>query len=742
VQWLRPLIDRPLADRLDESLRDTVDANLDGGHGNDLERWLPTVLRQVGSLRTTLQQRADDAAYRWAFTWHRTLQHDLEEALLRTVTASGLAAGRELLQLVAASTSTWAADLQAEAGRAPLDLTAAPKESQGLLGGKGRVTVGPEITERLRQGFRRQMWQGLQGRASGHAASVLLSLGRDLVQPMSDDALELLLEARKAPPLDAGLARVETDEYASWPTSGEGDLVPIRFAQAHNEVLLMKAVEYPERFDQHVDATHSDLQPGASQRRVVEQVVSGRWDTAGVRVVETVLTPLATWRPGALGRDPDDARAVTSPMVRAQYRWAVRPEQVLARSRRWVRTEQQPFDAFIRQSLEQYLRGEEVNEAERDRRSADLRSRFREALALAQPLVAVSPATVGAQHFGLAVQVSYKFGPLPFAGHALAEQLLDDMQQSPSVEPTTHGRFSSALTTGSPTTRIDLFGAHSNLSPACFSSLLAPLDRHWASCVSPEARRGFFDMRRARRMPGGLPMGDAQRKALVAGWYVARLTGRLRLPSEHHGAAVEVWDAEMGEWVAFPHPLLVDEGQFEVNTDVLPAVLLSSLLALAKSHQYPHLEPFRPYTVLRRTWDAGLTPRHDRDAVLGLAAGEVLRTALMGAARPPGGPTRPAEAEQLWTTQTPEQRRAHLVEQLQQLQAHLGQQYLPPGAESPGGGEFSVFTRAEQLLRVPYLHELAPDVHWALGRLLELLSALQLDSLPATRGPLLDPALG
>jgi hypothetical protein len=728
VEWLRPLVERSLSERLDLTLRETVDGPLADGHGSHLDVWLPTALSQIATLRRPLHETVRKSTYRWAFAWHQQLRGAIESALMRTVQASGLALGREMLRRTQAACGTWVAALQAEAARAPQDVAARPAEVETLpRGGKGRVTVGPEVVERVRSGYRRQVWGGMLGTSAGYAADVIASFARDLLEPLvtaTDDALGGLLDARLAPVQDAGLARVETEEYAAWPEAGR--LVPRRFAHAHNEVLLTAADDFPGLFDGHLQATFDGLPVDTARSHAVSQVLSGRWETTGRKVDLVVLECLVPWRPGVLGADPDDESAVNSPMVRAQYRLAVRPEEVLSRARRWVTTEKQPFDAFVRQSLRDHLNGADVQQGERDRRAKELRARFREVLTAASPLVDVNEGTVSAQHPAAGVQRMFKFSPLPFAGHQLGLDLADDLAGIPDVDPTTVTRFTGALDVASRATRVDVFGSYSHLSPVCFASLLAPLETHWASCTDHDSRQKFFDRRRARRLAGGLPMGDAQRRAIIGGWYVARVTGRLRLPGEHHGSAVQVWDPEAGAWVSFPSPLLVEESQFVTPSDVLPSVLLSSLLALAQSHSSPYLEPFRPYTVLRRTWDDGHTPRHADAPLVGLAAAAVLRRHLVEGDRPLGAPARTQEAEALWSQQRPEERRDALADSLTDLREYLGMTYLPPGPDNSGGGAYSVLSHREQLNRVPLFHEVAPDVHVVLGWLVDLLRDLPL----------------
>ena len=68
-----------------------------------------------------------------------------------------------------------------------------------------------------------------------------------------------------------------------------------------------------------------------------------------------------------------------------------------------------------------------------------------------------------------------------------------------------------------------------------------------ASTGSAGARDSFWQMRRARPLPGGLPMGDDERRAIVRGWWTATLAGGIvrdpwKRADDHH--PVRVWDRQ------------------------------------------------------------------------------------------------------------------------------------------------------------------------------------------------------
>jgi hypothetical protein len=737
--WFVSLLDAaPLETAAAGIVEDTAGRRLQLSQPVDLQLWLPVLLQQVAQDAVRMNERIESAAYTWAFDWHRGLLIRLEAELAQIVVESGLAAGRELLVRVVDAADRWVHTLRlaSDAGAADVYVLS-PDIRHKLTAVKGMVDASHASVQLLRHGFFQNTFIAVRHRCAANAGAVLQSF-IELLKPLAngcDDALKLLMAARTAHPVDTGLARLRTDDYASWPDGTTQ--IPRRFFEAHNELLLTSAEAFPREFDAHVAATEPGRPVRDGLNTIVDQVIRGRWQTAGAQVNGRIVERLATWRPVSLPTDPHNATAPPSPPSAGQYRIAVRPNEILERARAWVQRPKEPFDSFISQSLRDYLTGTDVGEAEQAKRTLEVHRRFQETLELARPLVAVNGASVSALH-GTSVQISYKFSDVPFAGLPLSSQLVEELTGSGDVEQSSAGRLEKVLRSDSRTTRVDIFSSYGPLSPATFSSLLSPLDRRWASCVTVESRNEFWRLRRARRLAGCLPMGAAQRRATIGGWYVARLTRQLRLPDEHVGSAVEVWDDHQRTWVAFPQQLLIDKEDFRTPMDVLGAVLLSSLVAFAHSHQFPELDPLRPYTLMRQMWDDTVGGRDEKDPVLMLAAARRLSGWLLTDETPPGAP--PARPD---APADPEERRTDLLNKLKQLHGHLGRQYLAPGElGAPGGGDFSVLDRPDTLSRVPLYHELAPDVYAIVGQLIELVGTVTLGGSAQERDLLFDEVLG
>ena len=133
---------------------------------------------------------------------------------------------------------------------------------------------------------------------------------------------------------------------------------------------------------------------------------------------------------------------------------------------------------------------------------------------------------------------------------------------------------------------------------------------------------------------------------MIAGWYVAQLTGQLQIPDRRNlGRPVRVFRAENQQWIDFPNPLLTPPSEFVGETfDWLPAVLESFLLAIANAHQTPVLGSLIPYQTLRSIYDGS-----EEEPASGLqivAARDFLTDWLSTGKTPSGEPSR-AHAEDL-----------------------------------------------------------------------------------------------
>lgn len=708
---------------------------------NEVRVWYPAAAHQITLARDPLEAGVKQMAYAWAHEWYLRLRRSIETEVGKVIAVSGLATGRAVLDRLIAESASWADGLRDAASRGPRDVTAPPQDAVAQLQALGRGTIASQhpLLEVLRRGHQQVLVNAARAYAAYLASSILASMRTDLATPMAaacTDLLRALESARAASPTETGQARSKTLEYSAWPAGGPK--VPSRFAQAHNDVLLTPAEEFEQQFQAHVALSVPDRPIEDGIAEIVSMILHGTWPTSGKPVEYTNFSPIVVWRPAVLPEDPaDQGRGLPHPMRVGQYRVQLSPGDVLERCRNYIGEPDGPFGRFVRQSLREYLEEPGLGDDERTQRERQVRESFSGALALARPLVGLNPNTVAQVHAGAPMLYTYKFSAIPLGGLQLADAIRGDLVQANNrILPTTVGRYDDAVRAGdnSRATRIDIFGAYRNTSPAAFTSLLEPIAKRWAASNVENARRNFWTWRRSRRLPGALPMGDEQRAACIGGWFVARLTGLLRFPQEHPGNTVDIWNDVTGTWLPFPQPRLTSRLQEPV--DLLPAVLETMIIAMAQCHRSPDLAPLLPYRKLREIYDSDpATPTGNALATTGPTIFEPVTDGRLAAQQhlerwfrtgsSPNGWTPSAQAGS--PSDTPEERQKKTVDSLHAYRETLGREFLARGdLGAPGGGRYSVVQRYT-ISSFPLGHELAADVYRVLGAVVSLAEGIVLD---------------
>ena len=694
--------------------------------------WMQGYAARLNSLRDPVDASIIAASDRWAFEWYKQLRGAVFAALETIIARAGLPVARLVLERLAAEANGWTELLRSE-GAAVVNPVAIGADIlarfQAL--GRGLVHAAHGDIVALQASQIKTVQRALASRNAARAAEVLASLQVGHIAPLRDacaESLSLLEQARADLSAEAGIAHLRTDDYQLWP-SGEG-AVPQRFSESYNEVLLTSPSGFEATFLEHLRLMDRTAAPTDALAKLAEQLLAGEWTTTTSAEVpsEFVVVDLE-WRPRSI--DPD---AGGREQQIGAYHLALTPAQVMERARTFVGAVDAPISQYVRQSLHSVMQAGEYDPRQ-------LIAAFEQALLLARPLAAVNRHTV-LRVQGSEVRYHYKFSAIPFR-NALGEQLAEVLKAAPEVDESTMGRLEDALTEDSAATRIDIFGSYLQLSPLAFTSLLAPVARRWNETITQAARQDFWKSRRARRLPGVLPVGDAHRRAMIAGWFVGRLTGQIRFPGEgeNYGHTFQIHDRASGSWLSFPEALLSAPGGIDTlaNVDRLPAVLESMLVAMAACHEYHELEPLRPYRLLRELYDDNENEPTEEiapemhglvmDQTIGaemmprLSGHQALLRWVMGGEVPPGGVSAIAEAAS--PEEGPAQRRDAALEALRAQREAVGRDYLAAGQlGAPGGGHFSALTRPDQLARVPLVHELAPDIYLVLGSLCEFVEAI------------------
>lgn len=690
--------------------------------GMSAEQWVPVFRQAVMNRRADLARACSETAYAMVFSWHREFAEQVERMVGAAAASLGLPYARELIDRLRLHLDSVLAPGIAQLGAmGPPDIVAIPPQVDAALRSlRGVMTNADQVLGIALDGFRSTVRRQLYADAAARMADVLRVMGAELLAPLRDalgEAMILLEKARSEPPSDVGLARLSTDQYVAWPSDAD-ELVPSRFAEANNEVLLISSSAFKQRYETDLPKAVGGSNAMIPLRTAVDdattRVILGLWQTTGGTAAPGgLIERTATWVTRALGTDPENGRPRVPSM--AQFDVHTRPAELLARARLYVGRPGESFEEFCKVSLRDYVQGAGASESELVNRRRDIDTKFAEALSLARPLASVNDQALQRVHPGQQVEYRYKFSEIPFAGQPVAETLAEVLRANPRIDQATKDNYGRSLSDEDSVTRIDIFGSYPNYSPLVFDSVLKPAAQQWAQTAGP-GRGAFWRYRRSRPLSASLPMTDAERRTMTAGWFLGQMLGRIQIPASPFTDPVRIYDGDDNQWLSFPNPLLTPPSAFTASYDWLPAVLESSLLAIATSHEPPVMRSLRPYTVLRALYDS-----HSQDPASGiveLSAAALVREFLKTGTSGPGITSRVGP---IAAAQTAEDRQAAAETWLGNVR-DVAAQYLP--ADTPGAtpdGAFTTVATRSKAAKTPIFRDLAPDVFWATEALIKLL---------------------
>lgn len=726
---------------IDGSLRDYIPS----GNGLNASAWVPEVQRTLQGRRSAMLTGAQNAAYSHAFRWHLDFADRLEQVVGAAVAELGLPYATALVKRVSKYMQNVVLPTAQDLARqAPADISEPPEDVRSTLAAlRGNLANAQEVVLSVLDGARRATERQIYATLSTHLSAASGAMVAEVFDPLVDaldESHTLLRQASLERPRDLGLARLQTDQYAAWPSDTD-QRVPSRFAEANNEVMLTSSSDFKLRYELDLPAAVGSS--NADQRAFGEAVstagravITGLWPTMdgsrapgeSIRLVERT----ASWRSRVFPTNPTTGESIISSP--SKYDVHTRPHELLARARAFVSRTGESFDKFCSVSLHDFVSGAGAAESELAGRRRDLVAKFGQAIALARPLASVNETAMQAIHNDQQMAYRFKFSAIPFEGQPIADDLSAELERSVRIDQTTKDVLVNALTDEKQIKRIDIFGSYPNYSPLAYNSVIEPAARQWLE-ASASQRKAFWTMRRARPLAASLPMHRSERLAMVGGWLLGHVLGRVYLPKAPFVEPARVWDGEAAVWLDFPNPLLTPPSEFSADYDWLPAVLESVLLAMAQSHEPPVMSSLRSYRALRRIFDS--SPEDEVSGIFGLNATVLLSDWLRTGATGTGLMSAVADTAD---NSTPHDRAARVRRYLEEERDFAGEHYMAPGSGAAvgeqgasGGGVFATIGVRAQASKTPIFRDVAPDVFWAANKLIGLIDQALESALQPTR---------
>lgn len=726
AQWVRNIGGNQLDAAIRQYVQQQAGSQMPRAQGQTGQNWAASMDTYLRSTHSQNTQYASHVVEQITYTWMEAFQENFQSAVVEALSLYGLPYTRGLLERLRTFLEHNVASMCSQLGTtAPPDITRLSQPVRSSASAvKGLIMQGDQFETQVTN----ELHMGLLNTSYIHMSSILGSIlseaPRDLVAPLLrsvDESLQALDLVVRETSRTTGLANVETDVYTAWPSDAD-QKVPDRFATAHNEVLLTDSVDFQNLYNGHLPAAISgDTNWDSARQTGASHVISGLWPAAeGSRAPGGLIEEHSKWRPTYFTFDPRSAEHRTLTPTAARFTLHLSARELRIRALQFVNRKNESFDQYCALSLEDYILGKDgAAPHELDQRKTDLVDKFRKTLVRALPLASVHPDVVSNVHH-TSVKYQYKFSNVPFgAAPDLLDALRSVLTSHQSVDGQTVDIFDKVITQGQTAagiTHVDMFGSFGNLSPIAFDGVLVPVSTRWSQLTQPGHRADFWTYRRARPLPASLPMSDAERRAMIGGWYVAQLTGQLTIPDQRNlDQPVRVFNAETGQWLGFPNPLLTPPREFVGQTfDWLPAVLESFLLGIANAHQSPVLGSLLPYRTLRAIYDSS---EEEPRAGLEILRAQDLLTNWLSTGQTPSGQASRADADTL------EERYAN-AQQFLTIVHDFASSKIDPNSD---GTTVKVESRRQGSV-TPFFCDLVPDIVVVTKTLLEVLDAAKAEA--------------
>lgn len=595
----------------------------DGMKSNDWANQVRNQLADSTGVAESLSSRAYDMVYSFADNFADSLLAALERALSKY----GIPYTEKLIALTAQQLQEMLVpalqDVAASSGNVnPMAPSPQLESILAPLSGSGTVNQTAQTADRIAESYYQQFYVYCLAMVARTLAPVLEDFRINFLRPLQENVNNLHLDLARAgreKEVKINLADVATDDPVAWPQDSDPQ-IDDRFVTSDNEILLTDTNEFADKYVQHMVRTMQEVEPQLKQFHdavplATREVILGHWDAVGAQQPpKDTLAPPTTGvgnRAGWVAKDlvRSGSSGERRESRRATFDIKLQPTDLIGRSRQWIDRTGKPFADFITVDMRTYLT--EADAQNRDDylgRLDRLRQGFYAALRSARPLAAVDTNMLNAVHNVNKETYHFNFSEIPLKQLPAADVVKQVMEQDRTKDAATEDTFKSAFTDEEKVYRIEVFGSYPNYSPVVFSSLFPHIAKDWASRHGNS--EGFWNLRRSRPLPAALPMTDEERQAMVGGWLVGNITGRIYIANPGQpNAAAYIWDDHEQEWVPFPPQMLTPPTKFMIPLDWMPAVMESILLAYAEVQSTPPGgkigDSLRPYHLLRGLYDTG-----------------------------------------------------------------------------------------------------------------------------------------
>jgi hypothetical protein len=599
IDAIRPDIEEVVA-----KLKNAIDTASRGGAkgAHSLNTWVDRILNTFENNSLSLLGEIRNSREAKIRRWAEDMPVKLITLVTQTAARQGLPVTEELLGRLTKTTLEAANELLqershliTEAASLPTLLVQAMQKASAM---SEIPPNNPAVLEAIKQAeysLRRRAESDLRA----DAAEIIQDFVTNFIKPLwttISSAKTTLRDKIDAPQLTDGTS----NPYVTWPNFSQS-AVPTKFAPAPNERLLVSHTGYSSLFDELILKTVND--PLANARNVV--LGEFTMGTFGLEEIKNLKADRQwslieygenIWIPLNRSFQPREG----APQA-ARFRFLADPMGYLDRAKLWLRVPGRAFDAFLKQSIPDWLKGG-GDDSEQSRRTDMFIKEFGSAVASSDPLVELNMSLLVEAHTTAASEKETVISAIPIStSDPVFEGIKDVLVRYKIWDDQASPKWFVGPDKGAVVKQIDMFSITGYpVQPMVMGSVMAPIAKEWVSSSGdPISRANFMQWRRARSLGESIPAAPTVWNQMLRGWYVAKLFGQLKDDSVHDlayeslGPKVGVWVDGRKQFAFFPYPLLY--ANIAPITD-WPGIVLESLsVAIVNCYVETSLSPLDPY---------------------------------------------------------------------------------------------------------------------------------------------------
>ncbi len=446
---------------------------------------------------------------------------------------------------------------------------------------------------------RRDIIDAVEAAAAEHGLTTAVALVRELmvdaasrsdspVRTLVPSLLEPLLEALTISTLEMDRMVPQRNEWAEWPSKVLLD----RLNLGHDALTVIRPEEFPATLGALLVATFGTDEI-AARRSAACEIAAGSAD--GLRLITSA-------EPRRYRAQGNDAPHSSLPFALAAH---CRNEDLLARADQWLAQEDTPIAAFLTHDLRSIVSAPDdaipggTTKREREDRLVAL---VETAFAHCAPRVQLSENLLMRFHphpLQNATRV-VNITRLPFRNHAIEQRLHEVLMHHLPESDAYRWLTQEAV---SPTFEI-ITALPNRVDPMTLSSIMRPIAAQWDGARSRGMMQPFVTEGRARPLDESLPLPTPHLRAMIRGWFTARILGLIDTGADPWTIVLHPRDDPRS--VAFPAVHL--SGPPRYAFDELPHALESISIAMLDVAATESLAPLDAYRALR---DLGMSSSPD-----------------------------------------------------------------------------------------------------------------------------------